>query len=86
MSSLCDPDQVVEPGRHAMTHVLEHLGQRTAVYSYILSELYRVCYHGATITIVVTHPRHDDFLHEATHLRAVTVGLSMFHEKIAKSG
>ena len=61
-----------------MTHVLEHLGQRTEVYSNILSELYRVCCHGATITVVVPHPRHGDFLHEATHVRAVTVGLSMF--------
>ena len=61
-----------------MPHVLEHLGQRTEVYSNILSELYRVCCHGATITVVVPHPRHGDFLHEATHVRAVTVGLSMF--------
>lgn len=64
-----------------MTHVLEHLGQRTEVYSNILSELYRVCCHGATITVVVPHLRHDGFLHKATHLRAVTVGLSMFSFK-----
>jgi hypothetical protein len=74
----------------AMTHVLEHLGQRTEVYSNILSELYRVCCHGATVTIVVPHPRHDDFLHEATHVRAVTVGLLMFsckncEERIVKA-
>ena len=61
-----------------MPHVLEHLGQRTEVYSNILSELYRVCCHGATITVVVPHPRHGDFLYEATHVRAVTVGFSMF--------
>jgi hypothetical protein len=94
ISPLCNPDQVLNledtpwpwpdssVDEIAMTHVLEHLGQTTEIYFDILRELYRVCRHSATITIVVPHPRHDDFLHDATHVRAVTVeGLSMFSRK-----
>ncbi|MBT5107800.1 MAG: hypothetical protein HOM25_03885 [Rhodospirillaceae bacterium] len=94
MSPLCAPDVVLNledtpwpwPDSSveevALIHVLEHLGQTTEKYFDVLRELYRVCQHGAKITIVVPHPRHDDFLHDATHVRAVTVeGLSMFSRK-----
>ena len=65
-----------------MSHVLEHLGATAETYFAILSEMYRVCRHDARITIVVPHPRHDDFLHDATHVRAVTLeGLSMFSRR-----
>ncbi len=65
-----------------MSHVLEHLGATTDEYFAVLGEMYRVCRHDARIAIVVPHPRHDDFLHDATHVRAVTVeGLSMFSRK-----
>ncbi len=65
-----------------MRHVLEHLGATTDVYFAVLQEMYRVCRHDARITVVVPHPRHDDFLHDATHVRAVTLeGLSMFSRK-----
>ena len=65
-----------------MRHVLEHLGATTDVYFSVLREMYRVCRPDARITIVVPHPRHDDFLHDATHVRAVTLeGLSMFSRK-----
>ena len=65
-----------------MSHVLEHLGATTAAYFGVLQEMYRVCRHDARITVVVPHPRHDDFLHDATHVRAATVeGLSMFLRK-----
>lgn len=65
-----------------MSHVLEHLGATTDTYFAVLREIYRVCRDGALVTIVVPHPRHDDFLHDATHVRAVTVeGLSMFSRK-----
>ena len=41
-----------------------------------------MCWDGASVTITVPHPRHEDFLHDATHVRAVTVeGLSMFSRK-----
>ena len=65
-----------------MVHVLEHLGATTEIYFYVLRELYRICRHDARITIIVPHPRHDDFLHDATHVRVVTIeGLSMFSRK-----
>ena len=65
-----------------LTHVLEHLGQRTEVYLGIIKELYRVCRNGATVTIVVPHPRHDFFLDDATHVRPITPdGLVMFSQK-----
>jgi SAM-dependent methyltransferase len=55
-----------------MEHVLEHLGRDTDTYLGIFRELYRVCRDGAEIRIVVPHPRHDVFLNDPTHVRAVT--------------
>ena len=65
-----------------MSHVLEHLGQETEIYFGIIKELYRVCGDGAEVRIAVPHPRHDDFLNDPTHVRAVTVeALAMFSKK-----
>lgn len=62
-----------------LIHVLEHLGQTTAVYLKIIQELYRICQHQATIRVVVPHHRHDNFVHDPTHVRAITpLGLSLF--------
>ena len=37
---------------------------------------------GAEVRIAVPHPRHDDFLNDPTHVRAVTVeALAMFSKK-----
>lgn len=52
-------------------HVLEHLGQSTEAYLYILRELYRVCRADALVTITVPHPRHDDYLADPTHVRPI---------------
>ena len=60
-------------------HSLEHMGQETRVFLRLMQELYRVCKDGALITITVPHPRHDQFMHDPTHVRIITpVGLSMF--------
>jgi SAM-dependent methyltransferase len=53
-----------------MSHVLEHLGETTAVFYGVIKELYRVCKHGAKVHILVPHPRHDDFLADPTHVRS----------------
>jgi SAM-dependent methyltransferase len=53
-------------------HSLEHLGAQVEVFKGIMQELYRVCRPGATITIHVPHPRHDDFITDPTHVRAIT--------------
>lgn len=60
-------------------HVLEHLGEG---YFHALKELYRVCKHDAIIDIRVPHHRHDNFLHDPTHRRPITVyGLTLFSKK-----
>ncbi len=65
-----------------LKHVLEHLGRDPDVYLNIFKELWRVCRAGAEIEIVVPHPRHDSFLNDPTHVRAVTPeGLQMFSRK-----
>jgi methyltransferase family protein len=89
-----NPDQVVDlealpwpwPDDSAdeilLSHVLEHLGRRTDVYLGIIKELYRICRNGATVTIIVPHPRHDFFLDDPTHVRTITPdGLAMFSQK-----
>lgn len=65
-----------------LNHVLEHLGQTPQVFLGIMKELYRVCRHGARIEINVPHPRHDHFLIDPTHVRAITPEtLAMFSQK-----
>jgi len=54
-----------------MNHVLEHLGEASSVYLSIIKELYRICKAGAIIDIRVPHPRHDDFITDPTHVRAI---------------
>jgi predicted SAM-dependent methyltransferase len=80
----CGPDQVVDLERFPwpwpdnsvdevrMYHVLEHLGAETSTYLGIIKELYRVCRDNAMIHVIVPHPRHDDFLGDPTHVRAIT--------------
>lgn len=64
-----------------LTHVLEHLGQTTKQYFHVIKELYRVCAHAAKVVIIVPHFRHDNFFHDATHVRAITPeGLVMFNQ------
>ncbi|PPT05001.1 hypothetical protein CKA32_005621 [Geitlerinema sp. FC II] len=66
-----------------LVHVLEHLGQPTDVYLQIIQEMYRVCSDGATIRIVVPHHRHDNFVRDPTHVRAITpMGLMMFSRRL----
>ncbi len=65
-----------------LSHVLEHLGRQTQVYLNIMKELYRVCADGAKVLITVPHPRHDDFLNDPTHVRAITAeSLQLFSKK-----
>lgn len=65
-----------------LNHVLEHLGQNTSSYLGIIKELWRVCQHDAKIHIAVPHPRHDHFLWDPTHVRAITwEGLRMFDQE-----
>lgn len=47
--------------------------------------MYRVCKPNATVHIVVPHHRHDNLLHDPTHVRPITpYSLSMFSQKFNK--
>jgi hypothetical protein len=53
-------------------HSLEHMGQAPKTFLAIIGEIYRVGADNALVAINVPHPRHDSFLHDPTHVRAVT--------------
>ncbi len=59
-------------GEVLFNHSLEHMGGDPEVFLRLMQELYRVCRPGATVQINVPHPRHDDFLNDPTHVRAIT--------------
>jgi SAM-dependent methyltransferase len=66
----------------AANHVLEHVGARAEVFIGIMQELYRVCRGGALIRIAVPHPRHDNFIDDPTHVRAITpMTLQLFSKR-----
>ncbi|MCF8506918.1 MAG: class I SAM-dependent methyltransferase [Caulobacter sp.] len=79
----CEPDQVADieslPWPWAddsvdevlLSHVLEHVGQSTDLFLGIVTELWRVCRHGARIDIRVPHFRNDSFVQDPTHVRAI---------------
>ncbi len=82
-SPLCEPDQVVDLEQTpwpfpsdsvtdiVLHHVLEHLGATTESFLAIVGELYRVGAPDCAIHITVPHPRHDEFLADPTHVRAI---------------
>lgn len=65
-----------------MTHVLEYLGETKDLYLRIWQELYRICKPNAVIYLLVSHPRHDDFINDPTQVRAVTpASLELFSKR-----
>lgn len=63
------------------SHVLEHLGESRAAWFSIMGEMYRILKPGGEVHVLVPHPRHDNFLHDPTHIRVVTpVGMAMFDQ------
>lgn len=55
-----------------LNHTLEHLGERTETFLALMVEMHRVCRNGAVVQINVPHPRHDNFINDPTHVRAIT--------------
>jgi hypothetical protein len=53
-------------------HSLEHMGGDPKVFLAIMSELYRIAKNGCVVQINVPHPRHDNFIGDPTHVRAIT--------------
>jgi len=93
-SSACSPDIVFDletlpwPWDAAVAdvvlfnHSMEHMGQNPKVFLGIMTELYRICKHGAEIQINVPHPRHDHFIGDPTHVRPITpITLSLFDKE-----
>lgn len=80
----CQPDQVMDAEAFPWPfedgcvdevlfhHSLEHMGRDPDVFLRLVQELHRVCRDGAAVQINVPHPRHDDFLNDPTHVRAIT--------------
>jgi hypothetical protein len=64
-------------------HSLEHLGASVEAFQAIIQELYRVLRAGAEVQINVPHPRHDDFIHDPTHVRPITPAMLMLLNKKA---
>ena len=83
-SPVCGPDQVADleatpwpwPDDCAVevvfNHSLEHMGGDPKVFLAIMRELYRICRPDATVIINAPHPRHDNFIGDPTHVRAIT--------------
>jgi hypothetical protein len=66
-----------------LIHALEHIGQSSDVYLKIFQEIYRISKNNSKIKIHVPHPRHENFLGDPTHVRAITPqSLSLFDRKL----
>lgn len=91
----CNPDRVVDLEQLpwpfdddcaevvVLSHTLEHLGEDRDTYLGIIKELYRICAPNAKVHIVVPHPRHDDFVTDPTHVRAILPGqFEMFSKRL----
>jgi hypothetical protein len=89
----CNPDEVFDLTKPdwpiddnsveevLMEHVLEHI-EGTEGYATLWKEIHRVCKKGAVIKIEVPHWKHDTFIHDPTHVRAVTpIGLAMMDQE-----
>lgn len=63
------PDDSVEEA--LFNHSLEHMGGDPQVFLAIMTELYRVLRPGGRALINVPHPRHDNFVGDPTHVRAI---------------
>jgi len=73
------PDGCAEEVR--FIHSLEHLGAAPKVFLAIMQELYRIAAPGCRVVIHVPHPRHDDFLNDPTHVRAISPTLMRLFDR-----
>lgn len=63
-------------------HSLEHMGQDPNMFINIIKEIYRISKKSAQIQINVPHPRHDNFISDPTHVRAITpMTIALFSKK-----
>jgi hypothetical protein len=83
-SPACHPDLLFDAETHPWPwetssirevlffHSMEHMGADANTFLAMIRELYRVCAPLARVRIIVPHPRHDDFINDPTHVRAIT--------------
>ncbi len=62
-------------------HSLEHMGADSKLFLSMMKELYRVCAPGCIVRITVPHPRHDNFINDPTHVRAISPNLMALFSK-----
>jgi hypothetical protein len=62
-------------------HALEHMGGDPKVFLAMMTELYRVMAPGGSVIIHVPHPRHDNFVNDPTHVRAITPEMLTLFDK-----
>ncbi len=55
-----------------LNHSLEHFGADSATFLKMIQEIYRISINGCLIEINVPHPRHDNFINDPTHVRAIS--------------
>lgn len=73
------PDNCAE--EVVFNHSLEHMGGDPKVFLAIMVELYRICAPGARVNIRVPDPRHDHFLNDPTHVRAITPDMMQLFDR-----
>lgn len=83
-SAECEPDEAIDlevtpwpwPDGCASAirfiHSLEHMGGDPKVFLAMMQEIYRIAAPGCEVVIQVPHPRHDNFINDPTHVRAIT--------------
>jgi hypothetical protein len=91
----CGPDEVVDleqtpwpwPDNCAtevlFIHALEHMGADPKVFLAMMGELWRICAPDASVIIHAPHPRHDNFLNDPTHVRAITPAMLQLFDREA---
>jgi hypothetical protein len=92
-SAACEPDEVVDlettPWPWAddcaetifFNHSLEHMGADAKVFLAMMAEMYRVAANDCEVVIHVPHPRHDDFIGDPTHVRAITPAMMTLFDR-----
>ena len=92
-SAACEPDEVVDlettPWPWAddcaetifFNHSLEHMGADAKVFLAMMAEMYRIAANDCEVVIHVPHPRHDDFIGDPTHVRAITPAMMTLFDR-----
>ena len=93
VDKLCNPDLMFDcesqwPIQNSMVnemvlfHTMEHLGETTEKFLFLIKEMYRVSCHGCVWKITVPHYNSDIFHIDPTHVRKISpTTIKMFDQK-----